>query len=221
MHHLLDAIVSVKSPPDTNVYFNFEGKPTPETLQNGENYVIKTHAFKFNTGVWDYIQQGKVSVFASAIYLTSTKGGIWTHSLHIQTRQDAIDALSCSLCEVQKYQQIFNMTNEEVERVADYIETYSIIRRCCGLQMSIWERKRLHGCNITKEEKELDDYPNCERIDKYEMELKLANSEIKHRLVSSDFNWKKVGDCKKFDDVIQNGQDFNGKEFTDCDAILS
>lgn len=32
------------------------------------------------------------------------------------------------------------------------------------------------------------------------------------------FNWKWVGDCKKFDDRIIAGQGFNGGKFKGCDA---
>eukprot|EP00553_Chaetoceros_curvisetus_P014998 CAMPEP_0204650390 /NCGR_PEP_ID=MMETSP0718-20130828/11471_1 /ASSEMBLY_ACC=CAM_ASM_000674 /TAXON_ID=230516 /ORGANISM="Chaetoceros curvisetus" /LENGTH=115 /DNA_ID=CAMNT_0051673791 /DNA_START=69 /DNA_END=416 /DNA_ORIENTATION=+ len=113
------------------------------------------------------------------------------------------------------------MTDDEVERVADYIDTFAYIRKCCGLQSSKWERKRLHQCPITQEDMESPDYPHCEAKDKHEMELKLESLGIKTDGDENegDINWSKVGDCKRFDDMIIGGLDFNGREFKGCDKM--
>ena len=128
--------------------------------------------------------------------------------------------ITCSTCEVDNYKDIFNMTDGEVKRVKDYMETYVIIRRCCGMQMSKWEMKRLHGCNITEEQKKRPDYPHCELINKQQIEKKLADNVggIVHHAQDDPFNWKQVGDCKKFDDKIIAGKGFNGEKFKGCDV---
>eukprot|EP00553_Chaetoceros_curvisetus_P007288 CAMPEP_0204618932 /NCGR_PEP_ID=MMETSP0717-20131115/5439_1 /ASSEMBLY_ACC=CAM_ASM_000666 /TAXON_ID=230516 /ORGANISM="Chaetoceros curvisetus" /LENGTH=325 /DNA_ID=CAMNT_0051632797 /DNA_START=189 /DNA_END=1164 /DNA_ORIENTATION=+ len=165
MHHLLDTIVKVKSPSDTHVNFHVATqRAEPEEIFKHESFVIKSHIPpKYDDKrVRSLFEEGKVAVFTSVNDATSKdekaklkkalKGRkkVWEkikpYALHTQTKQDA---QSCSKCEVIKYQKNLQMTDDEVERVADYIDTFAYIRKCCGLQSSKWERKRLHQCPIT------------------------------------------------------------------------
>jgi hypothetical protein len=82
-------------------------------------------------------------------------------------------------------------------------------------------RLRLHGCNVTKYQNNdtKHRYPWCEKYDMEEIELEfdalLKNNNLSYRSgdSSSTFVWNKVGGCKRFDDQIRNGKDWNGRLF--------
>ncbi|GFH44595.1 hypothetical protein CTEN210_01069 [Chaetoceros tenuissimus] len=226
--HLLDAIVSVKSPPGSKVFFSgFQGNSHEgRHWYENDSFVIRSHIppyyYNEKSEARKVFEEGKVAIFTSLKddgKTTGTWRRMTKHALYTQWRENLFN---CSICEVDNYKDIFNMTNGEVKRVKEYMKTYEIIRKCCGLQMSKWEMKRLHGCNITEADKKRPDYPHCELIDKQEVELKLAGNVggIPHHAQDDQFNWKWVGDCKKFDDRIIAGKGFNGGKFKGCDAKI-
>ena len=219
MHQLLYAIVRIKTPADKNVQV-LRNKPGDGNFVTKSHYIKKTKHFLRNQ-----IEKGSVSIFISTKDREHVQfdRNISSKALYIQ---ETVNLRACSLCEVDAYKDIFNLTDAEIQHVKDYMAIYEILRQCCGSQMSRWERMRLHGCNITEEDKTRPDYPQkCENLNKTEVELKMASNPggIKWSGMDKIFNWMKVGDCKKFDKVVANGSDFNGKKFTTsvktCNAL--
>ena len=54
--------------------------------------------------------------------------------------------ITCPLCEVENYAKFFNLSNEEILQVRQYMRYWSILRQCCGFQQSKRKRQVLHGC---------------------------------------------------------------------------
>mmetsp|Transcript_45937 Transcript_45937/g.53745 ORF Transcript_45937/g.53745 Transcript_45937/m.53745 type:complete len:326 (-) Transcript_45937:91-1068(-) len=207
MHQLLYAIVRLKTSPGERINMYHEGS-IPRS-----NFVLKCHSEKSCPRLVSLVKKKKVSVFISTsdrenIHFPST---IKSRALHIQ---ETINIRACSLCEVDAYKGIFNLTDTEIQRVKDYMATYESIRQCCGLQMSRWERMRLHGCNITEEDRARPDYVQCENLNKTEVELKMASNPggIKYNGMHPKSNWMKVGDCAEFDRKVVMGSGFSPKK---------
>jgi len=85
----------------------------------------------------------------------------------------------------------------------------------------------LHGCNVTEllEKDESIHYPWCERHDLPTIEKEFDAIPVEARNLGRQLNskilWSQPGDCKKFDDMIKGGRDFNGhNKFKSCDTFL-
>lgn len=211
-HQLLYALARIKTPPDQEVRMITNSAPL-----EGTSYVSKTHFPKKigkNEKLHERVMSGEISLFISAHDKEHTKfeSRFTSHALHWQ---EVTNLRSCSLCEVDAYAEIFNLTDTELRHVKDYIGSFETIRQCCGLQMSKWEQMRLAGCNITEEEKLSPAYPHCEDRNKTKAELILASRPggITYVGLHERFNWMKIGDCKKFDEMTIDGAGFNGKRF--------
>ena len=213
-HQLLYALARIKTPPDQEVQMLKNSAPL-----NGTGYVAKVHFPERRLGEasnWrERVMNGNISLFISTQDSEDIKfnSSFTSHALHVQ---ELANLRSCSLCEVDAYTEIFDLTDTELRRVKDYIGAFETIRQCCGLQMSKWEQMRLVGCNITEEEKLSPTYPHCEDRNKTEAELILASRPGGIDYVGLDprFNWAEVGDCKKFDNMTINGAGFNGRKFS-------
>jgi len=214
--HLLDAIISMKSPSSTHIireFFGNESMALTRKLLDHESYIGKTH----NCGgkesgriIKDAAKKGEVSVFKS-IFSANSSSQINSFPYAVYT-QESNNLLSCSLCEVDNYKNIFNLSDEEVQHVKDYMSKYEIIRRCCGMQMSKYEVKRLNGCKY----RQLPEYPNCEQHNKTDIELQYVNNPggIENHIFSSPkVVWSKLGDCQRFDEIIASGRGFNNRKF--------
>ena len=143
----------------------------------------------------DLQKQGKLVVFTSG---ANENDKMAEYSLY---SQDKDNLYRCSLCEVDNYQEIFGLTDEEVEIVKAYMSTYEIIRQCCGRQMSKFERMRLGGCDMAPFFTS-PAYPHCERYNLEEVEQALDHIPILHRVNSEDSNWARPGDCARFNDIV-------------------
>ena len=97
---------------------------------------------------------------------------------------------------------------------------YEILRRCCGYQMSKYERLRLHGCNVTQYQQQNQthhyDYPWCENynLTKIELDFTFNSQNIKYHSgeIERKINWNQPGDCLYYRNEIQyNNKDFNGR----------
>ena len=216
--HLLDAIISMKSPSSTHIireFFGNESMALTRKLLDHESYIGKTH----NCGgkesgriITDAAKKGEVSVFKS-IFSANSSSQINSFPYAVYT-QESNNLLSCSLCEVDNYKNVFNLSDEEVQHVKDYMSKYEIIRRCCGMQMSKYEVKRLNGCNMQKY-RQLPEYPNCEQHNKTDIELQYVNNPggIENHIFYHKFVWSKLGDCQRFDEIIASGRGFNNRKF--------
>mmetsp|Transcript_26142 Transcript_26142/g.56028 ORF Transcript_26142/g.56028 Transcript_26142/m.56028 type:complete len:257 (+) Transcript_26142:2-772(+) len=131
---------------------------------------------------------------------------------------------NCSLCEIDNYAPIFGLTPEDLRLLKEYMSNFEILRQCCGLQQSKYNRYRLHGCNVTQlladQPAIRKTYPYCERHDMAEIETQFAALPIEYG-TRSDGDWKKPGDCARFEEkIVTLGADFNGKKFKSCDTFL-
>ena len=216
--HLLDAIISMKSPSSTHIIREFihnKNMARTRKLLDHESYIGKTH----NCGgkesgriIKDAAKKGEVPVFKS-IFSANSSSQINSFPYAVYT-QESNNLLSCSLCEVDNYKNVFNLSDEEVQHVKDYMSKYEIIRRCCGMQMSKYEVKRLNGCNMQKY-RQLPEYPNCEQHNKTDIELQYVNNPggIENHIFYHKFVWSKLGDCQRFDEIIASGRGFNNRKF--------
>jgi len=119
----------------------------------------------------------------------------------------------CSLCEVDRYQPIFGLTDDEVYLLKLRMSLFEKLRLCCGLQMSRIRMLQLHGCNTTAlEGQHPGGAPQCDDIEKVEARFEQVRALIPYHVENGDKVWSRPGDCAKFDAQIVAGAGFNGKE---------
>jgi hypothetical protein len=171
-------------------------------LRDNLSFVVKTHDTSMNLS--------NVSVFSSGDDRPS-------YSLHHQTRENLV---TCSMCEIDSYQSIFGLSDDELQAVKKHMTMYEKIRKCCGLQMSKFNRLRLHGCDVTPFQHN-EGYPWCENYNMTEIELEFEKSPIPYVANSAKLTWEKPGDCARHDAEIIGGQDFNGHPFKDCASLAT
>jgi hypothetical protein len=209
---LLDAIAQVKSKGKYEVeflgYLKKFVKMSERVDTFPESFVGKSHALD-DVGLAQAQKDGKLIVFTSGML---PGDDLYNVGLYNQQR---INLERCSMCEIDKYQPIFGLTDEELALIKDYMSSYEKIRQCCGLQMSKAERARLNGCNMTLVQ-QWRGYPHCELVDKHAVELKLMEFDpiIKHRANSPRDNWSQVGDCAKFDEMMAQGHTRTGRKYS-------
>jgi hypothetical protein len=134
---------------------------------------------------------------------------------HVQVLNEA-EFKNCSSCQIETYYKtLFDLSGKEIEILLDYTEKYSILRRCCGRQMSKYNRLRLHGCDISKYQNKKDrhEYPWCENHDLPEIELSFAKILEDHGLrpPEKSSGWTKPGDCAESEVSIRGGDEFRGR----------
>lgn len=200
---LLKAIINLKSPAgmDVDGSMGFAPQYDPESgLPFG---LRKTHREK---NAQDCLKKG---------FPLFTSGKAVPEELKSSLHHQSMESLEhCSLCEVDHYQPIFGLSDEEVSTLKNYMMLYENIRQCCGLQMSQYNRLRLHGCDMTPYESHPHN-PHCEMHNMTDIELEFDSLPIYYKAIRPDFNWAQPGDCVKFDQMLLNGKDFNGKSFID------
>jgi hypothetical protein len=129
------------------------------------------------------------------------------------------ELVNCSLCTIDSYKHIFDLSDDEIVFLKQYMSKYEILRRCCGFQMSKYERLRLHGCNVTEYQiapNSVHNYPWCENYDLQKIEIAFTNNSKGIQYHSGEnirkVNWNKPGDCTYFENEIRyNNKDFNGR----------
>ena len=134
--------------------------------------------------------------------------------------------VECPLCEVSKYQKVFSLTDDEILQLTQYMRYWSILRRCCGSQMSQYMRKDLLGCynpsdNLTEGK---IDYHMCgswnlTAVEKNFVKTKLYSIVPGERLASPEhlkFLWSEPGDCEASHAAARAGVGFNLQANTKC-----
>merc|ERR1740139_1358953 len=205
--HLLDAIVHLKSSADTEIHSLFTGheEEVSDRIEKNHSFVIKTHKEWSDLEKWN--AEGIVSVFSSG------SKGLFAHY-----NQKKDELLECSMCEINKYREFFDLTNDDLEVLKKHMSLFETIRQCCGLQMSKYNVQRLNGCDI-EIYKNNPRYPNCEKFNMTDIELQFSISPIPYHEVSPTKNWMQPGDCKRYDTIIASGKGFNGEDFTTCEVL--
>mmetsp|Transcript_15754 Transcript_15754/g.35453 ORF Transcript_15754/g.35453 Transcript_15754/m.35453 type:complete len:752 (-) Transcript_15754:371-2626(-) len=207
---LLDAIVSLKSPDDVEIETVFvrprewDVEEIRGKIANNTSFVIKTH---FEHRSLKRLQKrGDIAVFASST-------DVAPYAVYNQDRKRLEE---CTLCEIDRYQPLFGLTNEEVKSLKLHMDLYSSLRQCCGEQMSKYETLRLNGCDVSMY-MDRSDYPKCEDKDLEKIELQFAASPIPFKPNNPEINWSKPGDCDRFNKVIASGRGFNGRDVSSCE----
>ena len=223
---LLSAILSLKSPSSITIQKRYissgKGFHSLVASLHQESFLYKVHSF-INDNATAYVhklvQDGDVFLFTTFNDAKPSKHPKLYKSKFAVLSQTTSQLNSCSLCEVDRYKDIFNLTNVEVSHLRDYMSKYQIIRRCCGFQMSKYEMARLHGCDVQEYVGDAS-YPDCEIYNKTLVELQFAHhSSGKGYNSFSSYNWESVGDCARIDnDIVENGKWFNESPFRGCQA---
>jgi hypothetical protein len=186
-------------------------------------------------------KQNHIAVFNSVVSdNTKNIDGLKKYNLNFDIGYNAHQQImksnefrNCSLCEIDNYYKpIFDLSTHEITILKLYMSKYQLIRQCCGLQMSKYNRLRLHGCNVTEYQNNpvQHSYPWCEKHNMTDIEMEfdtlLKNNKMIYRSMDgeedSKWTWMKLGDCKKFDEQIISGMDFNGARFDgNCTSLDS
>lgn len=204
---LLKAISQLKSPSDESVYTQ---RSLPRDESENAFGVLKTHS----------PQRGLECIDKGYPIFTSDRPGDpllspgnyddkFIVTLHHQKLEEME---KCSLCQVDYYQPIFALSDEEVTILKQYMHLWEKVRQCCGLQMSKYNMARLHGCDMTPFQR-LPSYPMCEIYNMEEIEKMFANQPIAYRPDHPSMKWAEPGDCAKFDDLVREGAAFNGNQW--------
>ena len=142
---------------------------------------------------------------------------LWTGK-NVTYSQQYNKFVQCPLCEVQAYQPIFQLSDEEVLQVTQYMRYWSILRQCCGSQLSKFYMPEILGCA------ELDyhtegkiGYHNCGAMNLTAVEYRLLRTHLysivpAEKLAGPDllkFVWAKQGDCTRSHGAIRSGIGFN------------
>ena len=141
------------------------------------------------------------------------------------------DFSSCPLCEIANYRHIFQLTRDEEDQLRQYMRYWSILRQCCGSQMSKWFLAELFGCPNTTDfvlEGRIDHHM-CGSYNLSSVEQRFVQTSL-YSLVPANqlshpehlkFLWSQVGDCKKSHDNVRAGIGFNLKKIGQgfCDGV--
>ncbi len=179
----------------------FKGEISRESLRLNTSSVLKTHE-KGNDWLEHMHMQGKIHTFSS--------GDVARYG-HVN--QQMKDLIKCATCEVERYRCLFQLSDHEVTLVKTFITMWGTLRRCCGSQMSKYERLRLHKCDI-RSYVHLPVYPHCEKLDLEGLERRFLASPLSRD--RQGLSPKYVGMCNQTREEIVKGKDFNGREFHRC-----
>ena len=148
----------------------------------------------------------------------SARNFTWTEG-NIAYTQIYARFVECPLCEVSKYRKVFGLTEVEVLLLTQYMRYWSILRQCCGSQMSKQLWKELFGCPNSSDpllEGKIDYHMcgswNLTAVEKNFVKTKLYSVVPADRLANSahlKYLWSKPGDCEASHDDARNGVGFN------------
>jgi len=163
--------------------------------------VLKTH-LRGNKWLKKMHMQGNIHVFSSG-----------DTDLYGHVNQQKKDLIECATCQVERYRCLFQLSDHEVTVVKTFITMWGTLRKCCGSQMSKYERLRLHKCDIRSYVNRTN-YPHCEKLDLERLERRFLA--IPLPFDRQGFYPGKVGDCRRSREEIVKGKDFNGRKFQGC-----
>lgn len=191
--------------------------------QNQTSFLVKAHDERYAVDIvrkYRAIDNNNnattVHVFTSSSTSSSSSSSSPFTKITSTYHQRLEDLNNCSLCEIQNYIPIFDLQPTEVRFIEAFMSRFEILRRCCGMQQSKYNRYRLHGCNVTElltDNPEIH-YPYCERHNLSQVEHEFSNLPYTQIINSNRFSWSKYiwkqqGDCSKYDAMIRKGADFN------------
>lgn len=164
-------------------------------------------------------------------------GGCFVFTSHTDNRpkwpgtlyqQVSTRLLVAPLAEVSRYEAAFDLSAADVTALHGYFRYWSVLRECCGSQMSLEYRLRLHGCaNDTILAKDPDSlhYPACEAYDIREVAELMGRTSIVTRGIHGIMGGRSptaiVQSCEASRQAIIDGMDFNGAYFTSCQQLVA
>jgi hypothetical protein len=117
------------------------------------------------------------------------------------------------------YKQLFKLSDTEMRELYQHMRYWDVLRQCCGLQQSIYNRMVLHNISLA-EDSYLDlGYPACEVYNITQVESSYLNSVVSVKFphdLRVDFTERLVypGYCQDMEDLIRNGTEFKpGQKF--------
>ena len=180
--------------------------------QHGHRLVLKTHH-----EVPASCKSGGCFVFTS----DTTNTPKWPGTLY---QQLLARLLVAPLAEVSNYQAAFDLSAADITALEGYFRHWSVLRECCGSQMSVEYRLSLHGCvNDTILAKDPDSlrYPACEAYQIRQVAELMGRTSIITRGIHE---WKSPANvaesCEKSRQKIIDGMEFNGEKFTSCQQLV-
>lgn len=186
--------------------------------EHGHRLVIKTHQRPPAS-----CDSGGCFVFTSHTNDKPT----WPGTLYQQVRGRLQVA---PLAEVSRYKAAFDLSADDVTALQGYFRYWSVLRECCGSQMSIQYRLRLHGCvNDTILSRDPDSlrYPACEAYDIREVVELIRRTSIVTRGIQNTYQSFGVKSpasvaqaCEESRQAIIGGKEFNGADFTSCQGLV-
>lgn len=176
----------------------------------------------------------QLAIFTSVIDADEDTQNYYKYDVGYIVHEQVMNSASfrqCASCEIaQYYQDLFALTAEEVRILQDYMTAYELLRQCCGLQQSKYNRLRLHGCNVTPYQ-QLAAYPWCERHDldrvEQDFETLVARYQLTYRTPMGRLDpnpnlWHQRGDRQNYErQIIEDHLDFNGARFDGNCALES
>lgn len=196
--------------------------------QRASLQVIKKHPKKGTI----YIDRSKLlfTTFRDTAKEFDEKGFSWKGG-DVVYSQRYIDFTKCPLCEIASYGKIFNLSTDEEHQLRQYMRYWSILRQCCGSQMSKWFRAELFGCpNMTNYLLEgRPEYHMCGSMNFSSIEIRFTQSPL-YKLVPASrlaprkhlkFHWSQLGNCEKSHDNVRAGIGFNLHKMSDnfCESL--
>ena len=162
---------------------------------------------------------------SSMLFTTTRRDDIWQQlnftieGGRVSYAQRYTEFIRCPLCEVDEYREIFNLTDIEILQLTQYMRYWSILRQCCGSQMSKWLRGKLFGCSgmDSYDIQGKLDYHMCDAINLTSVEESFEQASL-YKIVPCSrlspkgqlkFHWSKKGDCRMSHSAARNGTGFN------------
>jgi hypothetical protein len=111
------------------------------------------------------------------------------------------------------YKQLFNLSDMEMRILYQHMRYWDVLRQCCGLQQSIYNRMVLHNLSLTADSYLDLDYPACEVYNITQVESSLLKTQVSVKFpehVRVEFTDLVVypGYCQAMEDIIRNGSEF-------------
>ena len=118
------------------------------------------------------------------------------------------------------YQQLFNLSDMEMRILYQHMRYWDILRQCCGLQQSIYNRMVLHNVSLAPNSYLDLGYPACEVYNITQVESSFLKTTVSVKLPGAlwvDYTARLVypGSCQDMEDLLRNGTDFKlGQKFS-------